>query len=108
MNDDHEKQLAELLRKKYPKLFFTLSSEVAPYLGEYERSATTVFNAYIGPKISSYLQNLQTHSPRQGAEARTPDHAGLWGRAGHRGDLQKCRRYYRVRSGGGRRRHAAF
>ena len=60
MNDAHEKQLAEILKKKYPNLFFTLSSEVAPYLGEYERSATTVFNAYIGPKISSYLQNLQS------------------------------------------------
>jgi N-methylhydantoinase A len=59
MNDAHEKQVAEIIKKKYPKLFFTLSSEVAPYLGEYERSATTVFNAYIGPKISSYLQNLE-------------------------------------------------
>jgi len=59
MNDAHEKQLADILKKKYPQLFFTLSSEVAPYTGEYERSATTVFNAYIGPKISSYLQNLQ-------------------------------------------------
>src|SRR5246127_5199328 len=39
-NDAHEKQLAEILKSKYPKLFFTLSSEVAPYLGEYERSAT--------------------------------------------------------------------
>ena len=60
MNDAHEKQLAEILRKKYPSLFFSLSSEIAPYLGEYERTATTVFNAYIGPKISSYLQNLQS------------------------------------------------
>ena len=60
MNDAHEKQLAEILRKKYPNLFFSLSSEVAPYLGEYERTATTVFNAYIGPKISGYLQNLQS------------------------------------------------
>ena len=60
MNDAHEKQLAEILKRKNPKLFFTLSSEVAPYLGEYERSATTVFNAYIGPTISSYLQNLQS------------------------------------------------
>src|SRR6266850_6209054 len=59
MNDAHEKQLAEIIKRKNPKLFFTLSSEVAPYLGEYERSATTVFNAYIGPKISSYLKNLQ-------------------------------------------------
>jgi N-methylhydantoinase A len=59
MNNGHEKQLAEMLNKKYPKLFCTLSSDVAPYLGEYERSATTVFNAYIGPKISTYLRNLQ-------------------------------------------------
>jgi N-methylhydantoinase A len=59
MNNGHEKQLAEMLNKKYPRLFCTLSSDVAPYLGEYERSATTVFNAYIGPKISSYLRNLQ-------------------------------------------------
>src|SRR4030095_8003299 len=60
VNDAHEKQLADILRRKYPQVFLTLSSEVAPYLGEYERCATTVFNAYIGPKISSYLQNLQS------------------------------------------------
>src|SRR5436190_19227270 len=60
MNDAHEQQLAEILKKKYPNMFFSLSSQVAPYLGEYERAATTVFNAYIGPKISSYLQKLQS------------------------------------------------
>ncbi|MGH7823735.1 MAG: hydantoinase/oxoprolinase family protein [Candidatus Binatia bacterium] len=60
MNGVHEKQLAEILKEKYPQLFFTLSSDVAPYLGEYERCATTVFNAYIGPKISNYLHNLQS------------------------------------------------
>jgi len=66
VNDVHEKQLAEILNKKYPKLYHTLSSEVAPYIGEYERSATTVFNAYIGPKISTYLQNLQRVLKDQG------------------------------------------
>jgi N-methylhydantoinase A len=60
MNDSNEKCLANILHKKFPQLFVTLSSDVAPYLGEYERCATTVFNAYIGPKISSYLQNLQS------------------------------------------------
>jgi N-methylhydantoinase A len=59
LNDAHEKQLAAILQQKYPNMFFTLSSDVAPYLGEFERAATTVFNAYIGPKISSYLQNLK-------------------------------------------------
>ena len=57
-NDAHEKLIADLLKRKYPALFFTLSNEVAPFVGEYERTATTVFNAYIGPKISAYLTNL--------------------------------------------------
>lgn len=58
-NDSHEKILAEIFKKAQPSLFVTLSSEVAPYLGEYERTATTVFNAYIAPKISAYLKNLE-------------------------------------------------
>ena len=66
LNDAHEKQLAQILKNKYPELFFTLSSEVAPYLGEFERSATTVFNAYIGPKISAYLRSLEEILRRKG------------------------------------------
>ena len=31
---------------------------MAPFLGEYERTATTVFNAYVGPKIAAYLRGL--------------------------------------------------
>lgn len=58
-NDCHEKAFADILRQKCPSIFFTLSSEVAPFIGEYERTATTVFNSYIGPKISAYLQNLR-------------------------------------------------
>jgi len=57
-NDAHEKLIADLLKRKYPALFFSLSHEIAPFVGEYERTATTVFNAYIGPKISAYLTNL--------------------------------------------------
>lgn len=57
-NDAHEAALAQIIREKYPNIFLTLSTEVAPFLGEYERTATTIFNAYIGPKISAYLRNL--------------------------------------------------
>jgi N-methylhydantoinase A len=58
-NDYHERVLAELFRRKCPLVFLTLSSEIAPFAGEYERAATTVFNAYIAPRISAYLQNLR-------------------------------------------------
>jgi N-methylhydantoinase A len=58
-NDAHEQMLAQLVRTKYPNLSYSLSSEVAPFLGEYERTATTVINAYGEPTISRYLANLQ-------------------------------------------------
>ncbi len=57
-NPMHENELARLMTEKNPRVFVSLSSDVAPYLGEYERTATMAFNAYIGPKISSYLKRL--------------------------------------------------
>ena len=57
-NDSHERALADFLRRHFPSLYLSLSSEVAPFLGEYERTATTAFNAYVGPKIAAYLRRL--------------------------------------------------
>jgi N-methylhydantoinase A len=57
-NDAHERALANFVKACCPQVFFCLSSEVAPFLGEYERTATTVLNAYIAPKISAYLASL--------------------------------------------------
>jgi N-methylhydantoinase A len=57
-NDTHERALADYLRNTHPSIYLSLSSEVAPYLGEYERTATTAFNAYVGPKIAAYLKRL--------------------------------------------------
>ena len=57
-NDVHERELGYFLRERHPNIFCSLSSVVAPFLGEYERTATTALNAYIGPKISTYLLNL--------------------------------------------------
>jgi len=67
-NDAHEKIIADILKRQYPAVFLTLSSDVAPFVGEYERTATTVFNAYIGPKISSYLKNLEQVLKHKGLE----------------------------------------
>jgi N-methylhydantoinase A len=58
-NNCHERMLGDFLRQHYPKIFVSLSSEAAPFPGEYERTATTMFNAYIGPKIGTYLKNLR-------------------------------------------------
>lgn len=58
-NSSHEKAIGRFLKDRYPDIFVSLSSDAASFQGEYERTATTVFNAYIGPKIGTYLRNLR-------------------------------------------------
>jgi N-methylhydantoinase A len=48
----------ELLAEHGNGIFVTFSSQLAPILGEYERTATTALNAYVGPKMDSYLEAL--------------------------------------------------
>ena len=63
---DHERQIAEHARAAHPDLYLSLSSEVAPLLGEYERSVSTVFNSYIGPTVGDYLYRLEVQLKEQG------------------------------------------
>jgi N-methylhydantoinase A len=58
-NAAHEKRVGEILREELPGVYLSLSAEVAPVIGEYERSATALFNAYVGPVIEQYLQRLE-------------------------------------------------
>lgn len=58
VNDAHERRVAELLAEHAPGVFASISSQVAPVLGEYERTATTAVNAYVGPKVVGYLERL--------------------------------------------------
>ena len=57
-NGDHERRCAEVLRERGGFEWVSLSHEVVPVIGEYERGSTTVVNAYIGPKVVRYLQAL--------------------------------------------------
>ncbi len=57
---EHEQRVKELLAEKYPELYVTVSSDVSPTMGEYERTSTTVLNAYLGPTAREYLTNLRT------------------------------------------------
>jgi N-methylhydantoinase A len=58
LNDSHERTAAAHLREALPELHISVSSAVAPVMGEYERSSTTVLNAYVGPRSLSYLRDL--------------------------------------------------
>ncbi|MEY4214213.1 MAG: hypothetical protein RL458_2439 [Pseudomonadota bacterium] len=57
-NPVHERALVERIRAVLPNAFLSVSSDVCPELGEYERTSTTVVNAYIGPPVSHYLDRL--------------------------------------------------
>ncbi len=58
-NTKHELRTAALIKKIAPSLYVSISSSIAPVIGEYERSATALFNGYVGPVIESYLKRLE-------------------------------------------------
>ncbi len=47
-------------------MFVSLSCELAPVLGEYERTASTALNAYVGPTVASYLGGLEARLQEEG------------------------------------------
>ena len=57
-NPHHEQLAAEILRRSFPRLPISLSSDILPEYREYERTATTVINAYLLPLVGHYLQRL--------------------------------------------------
>ncbi|WP_165969113.1 hydantoinase/oxoprolinase family protein [Actinomadura sp. KC06] len=59
VNGANEERVAEIIGAEWPEAYATLSHEVAPVIGEYERSATTVVNSYLGPVIRDYVANLE-------------------------------------------------
>ena len=57
-NPEHEKKIGRAIQKKLPGIYFSLSHEIAPTIGEYERTATTVINTSLGPLLESHLGTI--------------------------------------------------
>ncbi len=58
VNPVHEERLAELVAEELPGAPVSLSHRVMPKAPEFERTSTTVVNAYVGPGVSCYLDRL--------------------------------------------------
>ena len=58
-NAEHERLAGSVLREALPDVAVSLSSEVAPEIREYERSVTTLANAYVQPLAQRYLARLR-------------------------------------------------
>ena len=56
----HEHMTGEAVRTAMPDAYISLSSDVLPQIKEYERTCTTVVNAYVGPALQRYLTRLET------------------------------------------------
>jgi N-methylhydantoinase A len=58
-NASHERAVGELAAREFP--FVSLSCDVLPEIREYERTASTVIDAYVKPVVAGYLRNLRSH-----------------------------------------------
>ena len=57
-NPRHEKIARNIIKKNFPNIYVSISSEVHPQIREYERASTTTANAYVQPLSSEYIMNL--------------------------------------------------
>ena len=65
----HENAIGDFLRSHLPDIPVSLSSEVLPERKEYERTATTVVNAYVRPVMEHYLNSMRSGLQTMGIEA---------------------------------------
>lgn len=59
-NAEHEEAAARVVARRLPGIYVSVSSKVLPEFREYERTSTTVLNAYVGPKMANYFDRLNT------------------------------------------------
>ena len=72
INPNHERQLGELIHELAPDLPVSLSCDVLPEIKEYERTSTTVINAYLQPIVSHYLHSLSDRLNQQLTRTAAP------------------------------------
>ena len=63
-NPAHEKAIKEIVKNKAPDIPVCISFDVLPEIKEYERTSTTVINAYLLPIVSKYLVTLDNELTR--------------------------------------------
>ena len=68
-NAAHEQAVGALVRERAPGVALTLSCEILPEMREFERTSTTVTNAYVMPVMARYLESLDRELERLGLAA---------------------------------------
>ena len=68
-NPAHERAVREIIRRQAPNMEVTISSEVLAEMREYERTSTSVINAYLMPVVRRYVASLERTLRTQGFKA---------------------------------------
>lgn len=66
LNPAHEQLLAEIAENTYPQLFVSVSHRLHPVIREYERTVTTVLNAFTGIRVAEYTGRIETELAARG------------------------------------------
>ncbi|MGH2776082.1 MAG: hydantoinase/oxoprolinase family protein [Actinomycetota bacterium] len=59
VNPEHERRMREILRSEHPECAVSISSDVLREYREYERSVTTLVDAFVKPKVSHYISGIK-------------------------------------------------
>jgi N-methylhydantoinase A len=74
-NPAHEQEARDAIRTTYPDLPVSISSEIDPQVREYQRTSSTVLNAYAMPAVGAYVDNLDR-------EVKTPPDTAFYMHSG--------------------------
>ena len=69
LNPAHEERVREIIAEEAPELPVSISAEIVPEYGEYERTLTTVINDYARPQVIRYLDDLDDSLEDAGSTA---------------------------------------
>ena len=69
-NPAHELMIKEIIQEESPDVSISISYEVLPQIREYERTSTTVTNAYVKPLTAMYLSRLSKRLESIGSEGK--------------------------------------
>lgn len=61
LNPAHELRVRQLVEQEFPEAFVTTSAEIAPQFREFERFTTACMNAFLGPKVKTFMSNLSAN-----------------------------------------------
>ena len=65
-NDTHEKTVRDIIKKEFPELSVSLSSELLAQIREYERACVAIINLYIQKNVKTYFEDMKRMLKEEG------------------------------------------